>query len=63
MANELTWVGAIKQYFKLADTRADMEYKEIKLQELQALPPTDRAELGQLCADALGLKLGEPIPA
>jgi hypothetical protein len=61
MANELTNVGAIKRFFKIPGTRADMEYKEVNLQELQAIPTKDREELGVLAAAALGMSIGQAL--
>lgn len=64
MANVLTSVGAIKRFFQSVGTSGNAEdYKKVELAELNALTKEEREEMGILCAKALGMDIGQEIPA
>jgi hypothetical protein len=64
MANTLTNVGAIKRFFSMVGTSGAAEdYKKVELAELNKLTPEERDELGALCAKAIGMEIGQELPA
>ena len=50
-------VIAIKRFFEREDTITPDGGKKFGLEELKAIPKTDRDELGTLCAVALGVEI------
>ena len=52
---QLTGLAAIKMYFESDGG------KRISIEELKALPATDRHELGILACQALGVEMLEPL--
>jgi hypothetical protein len=62
--NTLTSVGAIKRFFSSVGTSGNPEdYKKVELAELNKLTGQEREELGILCAKALGMQIGQELPA
>lgn len=48
-------VKAIKEFFEANDGRP------VTMSEMRELTPVERAELGRMCAEALGKEIGSPV--